>query len=175
MVWIFPRSLDVICYDRWVLSESHKIISRIGTSWTCSLPSIFNLFLTSKGCKPDNFEPHPSMKFSLVNIWGLCSNFVECESFLESNFSDILAVWDKLWWVNWLWQFLKMGKDFSIHMHSLLVYVKEGLPFSQDLSLENSGDSYLCLRISLLHSVSYFSSFGWKYWSHNSLQNLQHY
>ena len=30
--------------------------------------SIFNLFLTSKGCKPDNFEPHPSMKFSLVNI-----------------------------------------------------------------------------------------------------------
>ena len=41
-------------------------------------------------------------------------------------------------------------------MHSLAVYVKEGLPFAQDLSLENSADSYLCFRLALLHSVSYF-------------------
>ena len=41
-------------------------------------------------------------------------------------------------------------------MHGLAVYVKEGLPFAQDLSLENSSDSYLCFRLALLHSVSYF-------------------
>ena len=41
-------------------------------------------------------------------------------------------------------------------MHVLAVYVKEGLPFAQDLSLENSADSYLCFRLALLHSVSYF-------------------
>ena len=41
-------------------------------------------------------------------------------------------------------------------MHGLTVYVKEGLPFAQDLSLENSADSYLCFRLALLHSVSYF-------------------
>ena len=41
-------------------------------------------------------------------------------------------------------------------MHGLAVYVKEGLPFVQDLSLENSVDSYLCFRLALLHSVSYF-------------------
>ena len=35
-------------------------------------------------------------------------------------------------------------KDSSTHMHGLAVYVKEGLPFAQDLSLENSADSYLC-------------------------------
>ena len=29
-------------------------------------------------------------------------------------------------------------------MHGLAVYVKEALPFVQDLSLENSADSYLC-------------------------------
>ena len=34
-------------------------------------------------------------------------------------------------------------KDSSTHMHGLAVYVK-GLPFARDLSLENSGDSYLC-------------------------------
>ena len=40
-------------------------------------------------------------------------------------------------------------------MHGLAVYVKEGLPFVRDLSLENSADSYLCFRLALLHSVSY--------------------
>ena len=29
------------------------------------------------------------------------------------------------------------------HMHGLTVYVKEGLPFARDLSLENSVDSYV--------------------------------
>ena len=41
-------------------------------------------------------------------------------------------------------------------MHGLAVYVKEGLPFAWDLSLENSAYSYLCFRLALLHSVSYF-------------------
>ena len=41
-------------------------------------------------------------------------------------------------------------------MHGLAVYVKEGLPFAWDLSLENSADSYLCFRLALLHAVSYF-------------------
>ena len=41
-------------------------------------------------------------------------------------------------------------------MHGLAVYLKEGIAFAQYLSLENSGDSYLCFRLALLHSVSYF-------------------
>ena len=44
----------------------------------------------------------------------------------------------------------------SAHMHDLAVCVKEELPFAQDLSLENSADSYLCFRLALLHSVPYF-------------------
>ena len=47
-------------------------------------------------------------------------------------------------------------KNSSIHMHGFAVYVKEGLPFARDVSLENSADSYLCFRLALLHSVSYF-------------------
>ena len=34
-------------------------------------------------------------------------------------------------------------KDSGILLHGLAVYVKEGLPFARDLSLENSADSYL--------------------------------
>ena len=32
----------------------------------------------------------------------------------------------------------------STHIHGLAVYVKEGLPFARDLTLENSADSYFC-------------------------------
>ena len=41
-------------------------------------------------------------------------------------------------------------------MYDLAVYVREGLPFVQELPLENSMDSYLHFRLALLHSVSYF-------------------
>ena len=58
---------------------------------------IFNSFLTqsailSEVSEPDNFESHDSLKLSFVNIWGLWSNFIDCESFLESNSPDILAL-----------------------------------------------------------------------------------
>ena len=41
-------------------------------------------------------------------------------------------------------------------MYGLAVYVMKGLLFVRVLSLENSADSYLCFRLALLHSVSYF-------------------
>ena len=71
---------------------------------------------------------------------------------------------DKLEWINRFWQFSVRGflplirKDSTTHMHGLAVYEKEGLPFAQDFSFENSTDSYLCFLLVLLHSVSYFFS-----------------
>ena len=41
-------------------------------------------------------------------------------------------------------------------MHGLAVYVKEGLPIAQDLSLETSLDSYLRFWLALLRSLFYF-------------------
>ena len=32
-------------------------------------------------------------------------------------------------------------------MHGLAVYVREGLPFARDLSIENSADFYLCFQL----------------------------
>ena len=37
---------------------------------------------------------HNSLKLSFTNICGLCSNFVDCQSFLESNSPDILTLWE---------------------------------------------------------------------------------
>ena len=122
----------------------------------------------SKACKPDNFESHNSLKLSFMNICGLHPNFVDCKSFLESNSADIVAVCETNlddWIVSGNFSvrgYLSLiWKDSSTHMNSLAVYVKEGLPFEWDLSLENSADSYFCFQLALLHSVSYFFFLYW--------------
>ena len=48
--------------------------------------------ISSKASKPNNFELHNSLKLSFTNIRGLRSNFIDCESFLESNSPNILAL-----------------------------------------------------------------------------------
>ena len=93
-----------------------------------------------------------------TNILDVRSNFVDCDTFLESNSPDILAMCEtNLDDSNDSGNFSVTGylllirKDSSSHMHGLALYVKEGLSFARDLSLEN-----LCFQLALLHSVSYF-------------------
>ena len=92
--------------------------------------------ILSKGCKPDNFESHNSLKLSFTNIKDLCSNFMKYESFLESSSPDILALCetnldDSIDSRN----FSATGylplirKDSITHIHGLAAYVKKGLPF----------------------------------------------
>ena len=97
--------------------------------------------ILSKACKPDNFESHNSLKLSFTNIRGLRSNFVDCESFLELNSPDILALCetnldDSIDSGNFSVRgYLPLiQKDSSTHMHGLAVYVKEGLPFARDFT-----------------------------------------
>ena len=73
-----------------------------------------------------------------------------CESFLELNSPDILALCktnldDSIDSGNFSVRgYLPLiRKDSSTHMHGLAVYVKEGLPFAWDLSLKNSAVSFL--------------------------------
>ena len=49
-------------------------------------------------------------------------------------------------------------KDFSTHMQSLAVYVKERLPFAWDVSLENSADSYVFDWLYFTQCLTSFSS-----------------
>ena len=106
--------------------------------------------ILSKACKPGNFESHNSLKLTTMNIRGLRSNFVYCDSFHESNSPNILALYEtnlddsidsRNFSVRGYLPLIR--KDSSTHMYGLAVYVKEGLPFLCDLSLEKSADSYL--------------------------------
>ena len=98
--------------------------------------------ILSKGSKPGNIESRNSVKLSFTNIPGLHLNFVKCEFFLESNSPDILPLCEtnlddsidsgNLSVTGYL---SSIRKDFVTHMHRLVVYVKEGVPFARDLSL----------------------------------------
>ena len=90
--------------------------------------------MLSKGCKPDNFESHNSVNLSFTNIQGLRSNFVKCESFLESKSPDILALCDtNLDGSIGSGNFSVRGylplirKDSVTPTHGLAVFVNEGL------------------------------------------------
>ena len=120
------------------------------------------MVILSKACKPDNFESHNSLKLSFTNIRGLCSNFVDCGSFIESNSPDILALFETSldgsidsgnFSVRGYLHLIR--KDSSSHMHGHRVYIKEEICFAWDLSLENSAVSYLCFPLAVLQSVSY--------------------
>ena len=122
--------------------------------------------ILSKGCKPDNFEPRNSLKLNFTNIRGLRSNFAECESFFESNSPNILALCEtRLDDSTDSGNFSVRGylplirKDSITHMHGLAVYLKKGLPFARDLSLENSVNCYLCFDwLYFSQCLIYFSS-----------------
>ena len=118
------------------------------------------MVILSKGCKPDNFEPHNSLKLSFTDIGGLHSNFVECESFLESNSLVIFAL-------------CQTNSDNSIDSGSFSVgglssfklerfyqpYTWScSLLSSQDLSLENSVKSYVLDWLYFTQCLTSFSS-----------------
>ena len=113
----------------------------------------------SKGCKPDNFASFNSQKLRFTNNWGLHLIFVECESFLESNPADILALYET-------------NSDYSIDsgnftvpdylpFNVLAVYVKEGFPFAQELFPEKSSYFDFCLQLALPYLVFYFFFLYW--------------
>ena len=93
--------------------------------------SVYNLFLTQ----------WLKSIFSIFNIincpyYSLCSNFVEYESFIESNSTDIFALFERNLddWIDcsnfWVRGYLPLIQKESItHKHGLAVYAKEGLPF----------------------------------------------
>ena len=122
--------------------------------------------ILSKERKPNNFEPHNSLKLSFTNIRDRRSNFIACESFPESNSPDILLLCETN--LDDLGDTLSLfvgsylpliWKDSVTHMHVLALYMKEGLPFAWDLSLENSAGSYLCFQPAWHHlSLPSFSS-----------------
>ena len=98
-----------------------------------------------------------SLELSFTNIQSSYFNFFRCKSFHESNFSDIFSLCEKNledsidysnFYVKGYLPFI--WKSSVFHMLSLLVYVKEGLPFARDLPLENAKDCYLCFQLALL-------------------------
>ena len=118
--------------------------------------------ILSKLCNSDTFGSFNSLKLSFTHIPSLCSNFTGCESFLESNSPDILALQetnldDSIDSGNFSVRgYLTLIWKIVTHMHGLAVYVKEELSFMRDSPLENSEHSYSYFQLVLHHSATYF-------------------
>ena len=117
---------------------SQKLLQGLVSHELTAYLSIFNLFKLNELWpyyqKRVNFELHNSLKLCFTNIWGLCSNLVDCESFLESTSPDVVALDetnldDSIDSGNFFVRgYLPLiWKDSSTHMQDLAVYVKEGL------------------------------------------------
>ena len=93
--------------------------------------------ILSKSCKPDNFESHNLLKLSFTNIRDLCSNFVDCESFLNQTLLTFLLCVRQTYSGNFSGRgYLPLiRKGFSTHMHGLAVDMKEGMRFSRSTHL----------------------------------------
>ena len=143
------------CHLLWQMSSqwrSQKLLQWLVSQELTAYLSVSNLLLTqwvmamlSKGCKLDNFKSRKSLKLSFTNTWGLHSNFVECESFLESKSHDILALREtnldgSIGLAISLGYLPLIQKDSIAYMHGLAFYVKEGFLFEWG-SIENSADS----------------------------------
>ena len=109
--------------------------------------------ILSKACKPDNFYLHSSLRLSFTNIQGLCSNFANL-SVYQTLLAFFLCV--RQIWMTQLILAISLPlilKDSRTHIHGIVVYVKEGLPFACNLSLENSAECFLWFPLALLHPV----------------------
>ena len=94
--------------------------------------------ILSKGCKQNNFELQGSLKLSFTNLCGLCLNIVKCESSLESDSPDILALCetnldDSIYSGNFsVRSYIPLiRKDSITYVHALADNVKQRLSFAR--------------------------------------------
>ena len=115
--------------------------------------------ILSKGCNPDNFRLHNSLNLSFTNIWCFHSNFVDCESLLGSNSSDILPLCDtnlddSMILALSLWEVIFFNPKGFYYSFAWSCNLRKGkTSICTGLTLENSTDSYLCLTGFSLLSV----------------------
>ena len=137
-----------------------KITSRIGVSWTHSLCPFkpnelwpyYQKFVNQTNLNHTTLWSFALQVFDvfvqILLIVNLSLNVVLCETNLDDSIdSGSYSVRGYLPLIR---------SDSGTHMHGLAVYVKEGLPFTRDLSQESSANSCLCFRLALLYSISYF-------------------
>ena len=133
------------CHFLWKMSSQwgfQKLLQGLVPHELIAYLSVFDLFLTlwimaiSKWCKPDNLESHNSLKLTSTVIWSLWLNFVECKSFLESNYPDILALCEANLddSITFLSLFLDVTR-MSVSTVSFLTQLDSGIPYQQNASL----------------------------------------
>ena len=80
---------------------------------------------------------HNTLKLSFTNIRGLGSNFIEQSLLTFLLYMRQTRLTQLILAISLRGYLPLIRKDSATHMHDLAVYVKEGLPFARDISLES--------------------------------------
>ena len=112
--------------------------------------------------KPVKQQKSPrDLSIIFSNIRGLRTNFTQCEAYLSSASPDILALCEtnldesissSKFFVPGYLPLIRL--DSNIHMHGLGVFVKDSLPIARVPTFEIQGESFMCFRLSLIHTTS---------------------
>ena len=112
--------------------------------------------------KPDSKTPPKPLSLAYTNIRGIRTNFSHVESFLSNSSPDIFALCEtnlnpsiSSKNLNVAGYLPLVREDSPTHMHGLGVYVRDNLPLARICTLEDPNESFMCFRLSLLHSTSY--------------------
>ena len=162
VVWLFLRSLGVICYDRWVLSGDQKNYFK---DW-CLMNSqstflFFNVF------KFNEFWPcHQNHVNQIIlngtTLWSIALRIFEAFvqvllivnlSLNQTLLTFLLGV--RQTWMTQLILAISLWEVIFLWFERILILIcmvsqfmwKKDILFLQNLSLENSADSYLCFRL----------------------------
>ena len=135
ILWIFRRSLGVICYNRWVLNESQGLVSHELTAYL----SIFNLFKLNNELWPYYQKHVNQIILKCTTLWSLAlqtfETFVPILLIVTLSLNQTLPTFllcERQTWMTqlilaiYLWDLPLIRKDCSTHMHGLRVYVKKG-------------------------------------------------
>ena len=119
--------------------------------------------ILSKVHIPHSFESHKSLRLSFTSILFICSNFVGCDSFLESISCCIM----RQTWKTQLSNFSVRGyfsliwKDSIIRVHGFAVYMNEGLHCRWLLPINLKGFLFMFSTGSTSFSVLHFPTSFW--------------
>ena len=144
---------------------SQKLPQRLVSHELTVYLSVFNLFLTQLS---NFFEPHNSQTL-LYKYSRLLIQFCRFWIFPWIKLSwHSCSMWDKLGWFKWFGPFLCKGLSSfnpkrSYYSYSWPCSLCEWRtsPFAPDVSLENFAKFYLCFRLALFYSLSFFFFLYW--------------
>ena len=108
VVWIFARSLGVICCNRWVLRESHKNYVKDQCLMNSQPTFLFLIYFLLNELRPYYQRDVNPITLNHTTLLNLALHWMWIIRWIKLSWR-FCSVWDKLGWLKWFQEFLCEG------------------------------------------------------------------